>query len=213
MTNSKQIDSVELTSKLISNFCHDLISPISSIMTGLELLEEEKDIDTQVQYLKMLSASAQNASTRLQFMRLAFGATLAPDSTTELDQIQNLARQYLAEEKFKLNWSLSNQKIPNKYARILLNLLLLSIRCNSTNGTITVTMTNTTDNPNFTVISTSSEPKVPANIKELIEKDNFELVDSSLIQPYLCKLHAATNNITLKIEELERAVSISMIPH
>ena len=70
MSNSE----LELAGLLASKICHDLISPISAVNNGLELLEEEDD-DPQMRSraLELVTQSAKAASIKLQMMRFAFG--------------------------------------------------------------------------------------------------------------------------------------------
>ena len=212
MTEKSKINAVDLTSKAISTFCHDLISPISSITTGLELLEEESEFIAREQFLKMINVSAQTASTKLQFIRLAFGSTSTNELNCKMNTIQDLATIYLREEKFELNWNIPDIHAPKEYVKIFLNMLLLAIRCNSTNGAITASLKETGKFPLFYVVATSSRPNIPPEISEIFNKENTELTDTSQVQPYLCKQFAATNNINLKIEEIKNSISISMVP-
>ena len=212
MTEKSKIDAVDLTSKAISTFCHDLISPISSIITGLELLDEENEFVAREQFLKMINVSAQTASTKLQFIRLAFGATNSIELNCELNAIKILAANYLKEEKFELNWNIPEIHAPKESVKILFNMLLLAIRCNSTNGAITVSLKETNKLPLFYVIATSSKPSIPPEISEIFSRENTKLTDTSQVQPYLCRQFAAANNINLKIEEIKNSISISMVP-
>ena len=61
----------DLAALLCSRVCHDIISPVGAINNGLELLDEGgADEDA----MNLIRASARNASARLQFARIAFGA-------------------------------------------------------------------------------------------------------------------------------------------
>jgi histidine phosphotransferase ChpT len=57
---------------LASRLCHDLITPISAVNTGLELLEDCSE-DDRIQLMALSLQSAQTASRRLVFYRAAFG--------------------------------------------------------------------------------------------------------------------------------------------
>lgn len=63
---------VNLAALIGSRICHDLISPIGAINNGLELLgmsngHESPEID-------LITESVENASARIRFFRIAFGA-------------------------------------------------------------------------------------------------------------------------------------------
>jgi histidine phosphotransferase ChpT len=62
----------DLAALLCSRVCHDVISPVGAINNGLELLDEGgADADA----MDLIRTSALNASVRLKFARLAFGAS------------------------------------------------------------------------------------------------------------------------------------------
>ena len=65
------LTATDLAALLCSRVCHDIISPVGAINNGLELLDEGgADADA----MNLIRASARNASARLQFARIAFGA-------------------------------------------------------------------------------------------------------------------------------------------
>ncbi|WP_299417064.1 histidine phosphotransferase family protein [uncultured Sulfitobacter sp.] len=55
-----------------SRICHDLISPIGAINNGIELLEMSKP--SSGPEMALISESVNNASARIRFFRIAFGA-------------------------------------------------------------------------------------------------------------------------------------------
>ena len=74
MTDYK-IDPLELAALVASRVCHDIISPVGAIVNGLEVLEEEKDESMREFAQDLVQKSARQASAKLQFSRLAFGAS------------------------------------------------------------------------------------------------------------------------------------------
>ena len=55
-----------------SRICHDLISPIGAINNGMELMEMSQPIRSQE--MELIAESVSNASARIRFFRIAFGA-------------------------------------------------------------------------------------------------------------------------------------------
>lgn len=55
-----------------SRICHDLISPIGAINNGLELIEMSSAANTPE--MTLISESVANASARIRYFRIAFGA-------------------------------------------------------------------------------------------------------------------------------------------
>ncbi|WP_415402907.1 histidine phosphotransferase family protein [Tateyamaria sp. SN3-11] len=63
---------VSLAALIGSRICHDLISPIGAINNGLELLGMSDDRDGPE--IDLISESVGNASARIRFFRIAYGA-------------------------------------------------------------------------------------------------------------------------------------------
>jgi histidine phosphotransferase ChpT len=70
-------DDPDLAALIGSRICHDLISPIGAINNGLELLGMAGS--TSGPELSLISESVGNASARIRFFRLAFGAASAQE--------------------------------------------------------------------------------------------------------------------------------------
>jgi len=68
------IGALDLAALLCSRVCHDLISPVGAIVNGIEVMEEDKGEETKAFALDLIKKSAYQASAKLQFCRLAFGA-------------------------------------------------------------------------------------------------------------------------------------------
>jgi histidine phosphotransferase ChpT len=69
MSTTAPLRVVEL---LAARLCHDLISPVSAIANGAELLGED-DPDFVREAVALVDSSARNANARLQFFRFAYG--------------------------------------------------------------------------------------------------------------------------------------------
>ena len=63
---------VSLAALISSRICHDLISPIGAINNGLELLRMSVQRDGPE--MDLIAQSVQNASARIRFFRVAYGA-------------------------------------------------------------------------------------------------------------------------------------------
>lgn len=79
--------------------CHDLISPVGTIVNGLEVLEEEKDEGTKAFALDLIKKSARTASAKLQFCRIAVGAAGSAGAEIDLGDAEAIARGVLEDDK------------------------------------------------------------------------------------------------------------------
>ena len=57
---------------LASRMCHDLVSPVGAIKSGLELFTEFGE-DPDGETMALINGSAEQASQKLQFFRVAYG--------------------------------------------------------------------------------------------------------------------------------------------
>ena len=83
MTDGVGIGDLELAALISSRICHDVINPVGAIANGLEMLDEEHDQGMREQAMALIRKSAYQASAKLQFARLAFGA--AGSAGAEID--------------------------------------------------------------------------------------------------------------------------------
>ena len=83
MSEPAEIGDLELAALISSRICHDVISPVGAIANGLEMLAEEQDEAMREQTMALIRKSASQASAKLQFARLAFGA--AGSAGAEID--------------------------------------------------------------------------------------------------------------------------------
>ncbi len=134
-----QID-LRVLELLSSKLCHDLVSPISAISNGVELIE---DIGGSVvdEAMKLIGDSSGQASRRLRLFRVAYGRAGSEDNIAVKD-VRQIAMQYLASGKINIVWpedqpleSLSSKKGSMK---VLLNLLMMSEEILAYGGTVSL---------------------------------------------------------------------------
>ena len=134
MTAPLTIGALDLAALLCSRLCHDLISPVGAIINGLEVIEEDKDEETKTFALDLIKKSATQASAKLQFCRLAFGAAGAQ---IELGDAEKAARGLLEDGKTTLVWNLPRALVAKNRAKLLLNMLLVASGTIPRGGTLT----------------------------------------------------------------------------
>src|SRR3984893_175607 len=93
------IDPLDLAALLCSRVCHDVISPVGAIINGLEVLDEEKDTEMRGLALDLIKKSAGQASARLQFCRLAFGAACSAGASIDTSDAEKVARGLFGGER------------------------------------------------------------------------------------------------------------------
>ena len=125
MDDKFSLSASELAALLCSRVCHDIISPVGAINNGLELLDEGGADEDAMQLIR---ASAVNASARLQYARIAFGAAGSAGMQIDTGDAQNVATAFFRNEKPELEWSGTRALLPKNKVKLLLNLLLIAWR-------------------------------------------------------------------------------------
>lgn len=129
-----------------SRLCHDLISPITAVNNGMELLADSPaEIIDEIKGL--LSTSAGEASRRLQFYRIAFGLGGQDAAPIGLDEAGRLAHGLVDGGKIELAWPNGNSvgEIGKPGTKVLLNTLLIGLDALPRGGKASVQVDATTD--------------------------------------------------------------------
>jgi histidine phosphotransferase ChpT len=132
------IGALDLAALLCSRVCHDLISPVGAIVNGLEVMDEDKDEETKVFALDLIKKSANQASAKLQFCRLAFGAAGSAGAQIDLGDAEKVARGLLGDDKTTIVWNLPRELLPKNRVKLLLNMLLVAVGTIPRGGSITI---------------------------------------------------------------------------
>ncbi|RTL90096.1 MAG: histidine phosphotransferase [Hyphomicrobiales bacterium] len=212
MTNFS-LDALDLAALLSSRVCHDVISPVGAIVNGLEVLEEEKDAEMRGHALALIKSSANEASARLQFCRLAFGAAGSKGASIDTGDAETVTRQLLADERTQLNWSVPRVLMSKNKVKLLLNLCLLADGAIPRGGVISVSCLGSDDATSFKVEARGVNARVAAHIPALLAGEAEDsAVDARAIQPYYTGLVAKACGLELAVSTDSELVSIEARP-
>lgn len=122
-----------------SRICHDLISPIGAINNGLELLSMSSDVAGPE--IGLIGESVGNASARIRFFRIAFGA--AGDQMVGPAEVHSILRDLYEGGRLSVVWD-----VADAVQRTDVRLAFLAVLCAETampyGGQITVVVENGT---------------------------------------------------------------------
>lgn len=137
MPKNFQLRIVEL---MCSRICHDLISPVSAIDNGVEMLQDG-DVDMFAVSVELIGKSAKHALDRLSFFRTAYGSG-GEGSTVSLKDIQKTLEIYSADRKINILWMKDNRRpkepIPRDFAKLLTNVIVLAAECLPRGGVVSL---------------------------------------------------------------------------
>lgn len=86
-----------------SRLCHELISPVSAVGNGMELLSDG-GADMLEEVSDLIASSAAEAAARLQFYRVAYGLGGAEAPAISLDEARRLTGGLIRDGKVRLDW-------------------------------------------------------------------------------------------------------------
>jgi len=200
MSGSDSIDALDLAALLCSRVCHDLISPVGAVVNGLEVLEDDNDEETKTFALELIKKSAHQASARLQFCRLAFGAAGSAGAKIDLGDAESVARGFLEDDKLRLTWNAPRALLPKNRVKLLLNLLVLSGQTIPRGGTLTVDQVGDAGAPGFRVTASGLNARIPQAIPNLVAGAvEPGAVDAHAIQPFYAGMLARSCGLAITV--------------
>jgi len=202
-----KIEPLELAALVASRVCHDIISPVGAIVNGLEVLEEEKDESMREFAQDLVQKSARQASAKLQFSRLAFGASGGAGSELDMVEVGRVAAAVMEREKAELDWQVKASMLPKAQAKLLMNLLIIALNCAARGGTITVAAESQDGETVLRVVAEGDRAKIPAGIKEVISEGAVpNPLDAHAVQPLYTALIANEAGMSITATQEENRV-------
>ncbi len=193
-SGSVTLGALDLAALLCSRVCHDLISPVGAIINGLEVLEEDKDEETKTFALDLIKKSAQQASAKLQFCRLAFGAAGSAGAQIDTGDAEKVARGLMEDGKTSIAWNLPRELVAKNRVKLLLNMLLIGMASVPRGGTLTVDPIE--GGAGFRITASGLNARLPAATAELLG-GHVQSVDAHAIQPVYAGLLAKDCGLAL----------------
>jgi histidine phosphotransferase ChpT len=187
----------ELASLLCSRICHDVISPVGALNNGLELLDEP---GAEADAMALIKVSARNASARLQFARIAFGAAGSAGSQIDTGDAEQVASAFMANEKSTLIWKGPRAYLPKAVVKLILNLILIGNGSVPRGGTLEVDLPSP-DNEQSIVVKAAG-PMIRMSDKFIQLHNNQpldEAVDAHAVQYYYTLLLAKEAKMALTV--------------
>lgn len=207
------LDSLDLAALLCSRVCHDVISPVGAIVNGLEVLEDESEESMREFALDLIRKSARQASARLQFARLAFGAAGSAGSSIDLSDAEQVAKGFFQDDKIRLSWSAPRILLPKNRVKLLLNLLITAMNAIPRGGELNVVVTGDSEACSFVLTSKGLNSRIPTHAKELLAGNSENgTIDAHGIQTYYAGLVARAAEMSVTLEILEDVVTIRALP-
>ncbi|WP_454684439.1 histidine phosphotransferase ChpT [Ancylobacter moscoviensis] len=210
MTTAIDLDKLDLAALLCSRVCHDVISPVGAIVNGLEVLDDEDDPAMKAFALDLIAKSAKQASARLQFARLAFGAAGSAGAQIDTGDAEKVARGFIEDDRTSLEWQVPRVLAPKNKVKLLLNLLIVATSTIPRGGRIAVEATGGGEEGGFRLRTEGSHSRIPPHLVGLLAGEAPEggALDAHAIQPHYTGLLGRATGYGFNLAHEGEAVTI-----
>lgn len=201
MSTIVELQAADLAALLCSRVCHDLINPVGAIGNGLEVLADPSQTDMQAFAKELIENSTRQARAKLEFARLAFGASSTAGTDIDTREAERVASLYMsAVEKAALEWKITPMFLPKNKAKMLLNMLLIAVGGVPRGGNVAVEVEGEPGRERITITATGPKVLIPNGVPALLagtpEDGN---VDARAIQPFYTGLLARLSHMGINI--------------
>jgi histidine phosphotransferase ChpT len=151
------IEPSRLAAFIASRICHDLISPVASVNSALELLEEPGDADMKAQAEQLLKSGAESAGARIQLLRYAFGSAGLSDTAADRHEVKSIVEGFMESHKPSIEWEIDTDHFSCGHARVLMNLVIMATAAIPRGGVVTLQVRN--DGAGLTIGAIAKGPR------------------------------------------------------
>jgi histidine phosphotransferase ChpT len=208
---AQQLTDLDLAALISSKICHDVIGPVGAIYNGLEILDEDDDVEAKSYALDVIRNVTEQASARLQFARFAFGAAGSAGSLIDLGTAEQISRGFIGQGKHKLVWhGIPGHMVKDK-VKLLLNLIASAITALPRGGEIEVSMAGTLEQPSFLLRCRGTGARAPQYLTDFVAGSPLQL-DAMTIQAYYTWRLAGSSGMRLEILKDDTDILLSAKP-
>lgn len=199
-----ELKATDLAAMLCSRVCHDLINPVGAIGNGLEVLSDPTQGAMAGGAQELIANSAKHARAKLEFARLAYGASSTAGTDFDTRECERVARLLFEIEKADLDWQVPLILLPKHKAKLLMNMLLIASQAVPRGGVVTTTVEGSAGNESFRFTAKSDREKrqktlMPSGAEELLSGAPEGGVDARGIQPFYTGILARMTDMELSI--------------
>lgn len=209
MSEEIELTDLELAALVSSRICHDIISPVGAIANGIEVMDEETDESMQVHAMDLIRKSATQASAKLQFARLAFGAAGSSGATIDLNEAERVARGVAESDKHTLEWDGPPAAMAKDKVKLILNMITLGLTALPRGGKLKVSISGDIEAPAFEIRCDGESSRVPEILTKILDGTLDHALDAHSIQPFYTKRIATSAGMSISARKDGESVIIS----
>jgi histidine phosphotransferase ChpT len=217
MADLIELSATDLAAMLCSRVCHDLINPVGAIGNGLEVLADPTQAAMAEGAQELIANSAKHARAKLEFARLAYGASSTAGTDFDTRECERVAKLLFEIEKAELDWQVAPMLLPKHKAKLLMNMVLIASMAVPRGGLVTVSVEGAAGSESFRLTATSDPEKrqktlMPSGAEALLSGNPDEGVDARGIQPFYTGLLARLTGMDLSIGIVDDVFVFTAMP-
>jgi len=212
MAEMIELKATDLAAMLCSRVCHDLINPVGAIGNGLEVLADPTQAEMAPYARELISNSARQAQAKLEFARLAYGASSTAGTDLDTRECERVAKLLFEIEKADLDWRVPLILLPKHKAKLLLNMMLIASGSVPRGGVVTVKVSGPAGAEAFDITAKGPRVLMPNGVQELVAGNPKDGVDARGIQPFYTGLLARISNMDAQLKLENDAFSFTATP-
>lgn len=194
-----QLSAPELAALLASRLCHDIISPVGAIQSGLELLDE---MPNDPESMALVRNSTRSAVAKLQFARLAYGSSGSTAAQIDLGDAKTVAEGFMSFERANLVWESERAYVPKNVAKLVLNLMVIANATVPRGREVKIAIESLQPEIRIVVTAQGTPLRVPAKFRALLSDEPLEEpIDAHGVQPYYTLLLARELGLTVRLDQ------------
>jgi histidine phosphotransferase ChpT len=194
-----ELKATDLAAMLCSRVCHDLINPVGAIGNGLEVLADPGQTEMAPFARDLINNAAKQARAKLEFARLAYGASSTAGTDFDTRECERVARLFFEIEKAELDWRVPLILLPKHKAKLLMNMLLIAAGAVPRGGYVRVDVEGPPGEERFRFTAKGPKTLIPSGSAGLLAGTPPEGVDARSIQPFYTGILARMTGMAISI--------------
>lgn len=217
MAEPIELQANDLAAMLCSRVCHDLINPVGAINNGLQSLDDPAQAEMADFAKQMVANAANQALARLEYARLAFGASSTAGTEFDTRECERVANILFDIEKPSLHWTITPMLLPKNKAKLMMNMLLIALAAVPRGGDVTVSVSGDAGAESISIVSKSDPEQkqrtfMPQGVEDLIAGTPEGGVEARNIQPFYTGLLARMSGMEIALSLEEATFTMTATP-
>lgn len=209
------MESSRLASYVASRICHDVASPLTSMLQSMELLfDDSLGPAMRAEGEKALRTGLATLEAKLRFTRFAHGSQILTinDNLCSLGETKDyFVKLFATNSRTELDWQVATNRITNRQMRILMNMTLIMIEP-AARGVCRVSATEQGDRLVLDVEARGQFSKLKEEVLDaLAGKEPGGGWGGGAIQPYFTRVLAEEAGFSLEPRIVPQAAGLAAI--